>query len=222
MRQTLALALVASLGLFACAGKATNEEAKSPVSDGSEWAGFTGDYSQSSGSRGLVKAPVVKKEAAPTVEKEEAAEAPAPKAEKAAKAAPKSEETEEIPAGFVAAKKPQSKGTVKGESVSSISEGALSTAAAGAMKAKVSSSGTMSGSRYEVVTVETKKATIKITRPASTPNPKGPTVTEPVNKLGDIGKTESAWYDADGDVIVVVSSKNKAAAAKILNSIVKK
>jgi hypothetical protein len=85
----------------------------------------------------------------------------------------------------------------------------------------VLSSGTMTGARYEVITVETKKGTIKITRPAATPNPKGPEVTAPVNKLGDIAKNESAWYDEEGDCIVVVSAPKKSAAAALLNKVVK-
>jgi len=224
MRYTVALALAASLGLFACGG--TTEEAKS-ANDENVWKGYTGEYASSSSeyakpSFSKAAGSPLKKDA--TGDDEAKAEKPAAKqASKAAKEAPAPAAEEEEKPLFTAPKKPASKGTVKGESISTVSVDQLGAQAMTATKTKmVLSSGTMTGARYEVVTVETKKGTIKITRPASTPNPKGPSVTEPVNKLGDIGKTESAWYDADSDVIVVVSSKSKAAAAKILNSIVKK
>ena len=222
MRYTLALALAASLGLFACGG--TTEEAKS-ANDENVWKGYTGEYSASSSEYAK---PTFAKAAASPMKKdgassdEAAPEAqPAPKqAAKAAKQAP-AEEEEEKPL-FVPAKKPASKGTVKGESVSSISVDQLGASAMTATKSKtVLSSGTMTGARYEVITVETKKGTIKITRPAATPNPKGPEVTPPSNKLGDIAKNESAWFDEEGDVIVVVSATKKKDAAALLNKIVK-
>jgi len=153
-------------------------------------------------------------------EKKEAAPAAQPAAK--AKEAPAPSVDDAVGGGFVAAKKPQSKGTVKGESISTLSESQLAAGALAATKSKAAvSSGTMTGKQYEVITVETKKGTIKITRPASTPNPKGPEVTPPTNKLGDIGKNESAWFDEEGDCIVVVSSPKKASSAKLLNSIVK-
>lgn len=219
MRQSLALALAASLGLMACGG--TKEEAKS-ADDANVWQGYTGEYAASSNEYAK---PTFAKSAASPLKKdaaskdEEAAAAPAPKAK--AKEAPTAESTEETPL-FTAPKKPASKGTVKGESISSVSLDQLSASATAATKSKSAvSSGTITGARYEVITVETKKGTIKITRPAVTPNPKGPEVTAPVNKLGDIGKNESAWFDEEGDCIVVVSAPKKAAAAKLLNSIVK-
>lgn len=220
MRYTFALALAASLGLFACGG--TTEEAKS-ANDENVWKGYTGEYSASSSEYAK---PSFSKAAASPLKKdapadEEVAETPAPKqAAKAAKAAPTEEEDAPL---FTAPKKPASKGTVKGESVSTVSVEQLGASAMAATKSKmVLSSGTMTGARYEVVTVETKKGTIKITRPAATPNPKGPEVTPPSNKLGDIGKNESAWFDDEGDVIVVVSAAKKKDAAKLLNAIVKK
>jgi hypothetical protein len=223
MRYTLALALAASLGLFACGG--TTEEAKS-ANDENVWKGYTGEYSASSSE--YAKPTFAKAAASPmkrdgASSEEATAEAqPAPKqAAKAAKQAPPVEEEEEKPL-FTAPKKPASKGTVKGESVSSISVDQLGASAMTATKSKtVLSSGTMTGARYEVITVETKKGTIKITRPAATPNPKGPEVTPPSNKLGDIAKNESAWFDEEGDVIVVVSAPKKKDAAALLNKIVK-
>ena len=210
--RNLALALVASLGLFACGGAAmsSSEEAKS-ANDTNVWADFKGTYSQPS------DAPRAKNDLAPA--KKEAA----PKAEEptAAKAKQAPVETEEEKPLFTAPKKDPSKGTVKGESVSSVSVDQLSTAVAAAAKGKVVSSGTVTGARYEVITVETKKATIKIIRPAATPNAKGPEVAAPTNKLGDIAKNESAWFDDQGDVIVVVSAAKKATAAKVLNAVVK-
>ena len=222
MRYTLALALAASLGLFACGG--TTEEAKS-ANDENVWKGYTGEYSASSSEYAKptfskAAASPMKKDGA-SAEEATAEEKPAPKqAAKAAKEAPPPAE-EEKPL-FVAKPKPASKGTVKGESVSTVSVDQLGAAAMGATKSKtVLSSGTMTGKAYEVVTVETKKGTIKITRPASSPNPKGPEVTPPSNKLGDISKNESAWFDEEGDVIVVVSAAKKKDAAALLNKIVK-
>jgi hypothetical protein len=222
MRYTLALALAASLGLFACGG--TTEEAKS-ANDENVWKGYTGEYSASSSE--YAKPTFAKAAASPmkrdgaSADEAVAEEKPAPKqAAKAAKQAP-AEEEEEKPL-FVPAKKPASKGTVKGESLSSVSVDQLGASAMSATKSKsVLSSGTITGARYEVITVETKKGTIKITRPAATPNPKGPEVTPPSNKLGDIAKNESAWFDEEGDVIVVVSAPKKKDAAALLNKVVK-
>lgn len=224
MRYTLALALAASLGLFACGG--TTEEAKS-ANDENVWKGYTGEYASSSSEYAK---PTFSKAAASPMKKDSASaddataaaeEKPAPKqASKAAKEAPPPAE-EEKPL-FTAPKKPASKGTVKGESLSTVSVDQLGASAMTATKSKtVLSSGTMTGARYEVVTVETKKGTIKITRPAATPNPKGPEVTPPSNKLGDIAKNESAWFDEEGDVIVVVSASKKKDAAALLNKVVK-
>jgi hypothetical protein len=227
MRSTLALALAASLGLFACAG--TNEEAKSAADDENVWKGYTGDYAASSAefakptfsksaASPMKREPKGEEVAAP--EKKEAAPAEKPAAK--AKEAPAPAVDEPVGGGFVAAKKPTSKGTVKGESISTLSEAQLTAGALAATKSKSAlSSGTMTGKQYEVITVETKKGTIKITRPAATPNPNGPAVTSPSNKLGDIAKNESAWFDEEGDCIVVVSSPKKASSAKLLNSIVK-
>jgi hypothetical protein len=208
MRNTLAFALVASLGLFACGGAAT-PEAKSSENP-TDWSTFSGKYSDKAEPRAAKADAPAKKEAAPKAEDED-------KPTKA-KEAPK--ETEEETPLFTLHKldKPASKGTVKGESVSTVSLDSLSAAVA---KSKVQSTGSVVGKQYETITVETKKATIKITRPAATPNPKGPDVVSPTNKLGDIGKNESAWYDDQGDVIVVVSAAKKATAAKILNAVVK-
>ena len=191
------------------------------------WKGYTGEYSASSSE--YAKPTFAKAAASPmkrdgaSADEATAEEKPAAKqAPKAAKQAPPPAAEEEEKPLFTAPKKPASKGTVKGESISSITVDQLGAGAMSATKSKtVLSSGTMTGARYEVITVETKKGTIKITRPAASPNPKGPEVTPPSNKLGDIAKNESAWFDEEGDVIVVVSAPKKKDAAALLNKIVK-
>lgn len=207
MRISLALAVVASLGLFACAG--SHQEAKD-ADDAAVWANFKGTYSQPAEPASREKA-VAKKEAAP---------AAAPESEKSAKAAPAEKTEEPIAAAPPAPAKKSSKGTIKGESLSTITVDALSDGATSLTKSKLVSNGVITGSNYEVVTVQTKKATIKITRPSA--GGTGPQLADPQSKITGLEKTDAYWYDADADVLVVVTgTAKKGAATKTLNAIVK-
>jgi len=183
--------LLSSLALFACGG--TKEEAQSAANP---WADFKGTYSTP----------------ASPEHKAEKAEA----AKKDTKA--KDEATEEAQA---AAPKKASKGTVKGESVSSISVDSLTDASKTALKAKFVSNSVVTGPQYELVQVQLKGATVQIIRPAEKPSPNGPAIASPKAKNGELSKTDAGWYDEEADVLVLVNAPKKAAAQKALGSIVK-
>lgn len=203
MRNSLALVVVASLGLFACAG--SHQEAKD-ADDQAVWADFKGTYSQPAEPR-ATKA-VAKKEAAPEAAPVKAKEAPAPAAEEPLAAAP------------VAPAKKSSKGTVKGESLTTITVDQLTDASTTLTKQKLVSNGVISGANYEVVTVQTKKATIKITRPSTSTT--GPQLTDPKSKIQNLDKTDAYWYDDDADTLIVVTgTAKKSTATKTLNALLK-
>ncbi len=139
--------------------------------------------------------------------------APAKQA-KAAEAAP----AEETPAP----KKSASRATIKGESVSSIGPDALADASKGALKSKVVSSNVTVGSQYEQVEVQLKGAKVQIIRPASSPDAKGPSISGPKARLGELGAADSSYYDDDADVLVVINAGKKPAGQKALGTILKK
>lgn len=208
MRFSLALTLAASLGLFACGG--SHEDAKTAADVSADWSTFSGKYSETASPREAKHA--AKGDSGDVAKKESGSKA---------KEAPV-EKTEEAPiAAAPAAPTPKtSKGTVKGESLSSIGVDVLTEAATSTTKSKLVSSGIVTGAKYETVTVETKKATIKVTRPASSPNATGPEVASPKTKAADAGKTTASWYDADADVLITVTAPKKAAAQKTLSTLV--
>jgi hypothetical protein len=189
--------LLSSLGLFACGG-AANEEAKSAANP---WADFKGTYS------------------APASPEQKSEKAEAAKKEAHAKAEPK-EETSEAPTPAPVAKK-TSKGTVQGESLSSISVDSLTDASKTALKAKFVSNSVVTGPQYELVQVQLKGATVQIIRPAEKPSPNGPAIASPKAKNGELSKTDAGWYDEEADVLVLVNAPKKAAAQKALGTIVK-
>lgn len=200
MRNHLFVVLLSSLSLFACAGK---EEAKS-AADRDPWAGYTGKYSQPGG---------------PSADKPEKAE----KAEKAeaknskAKAEPKAEKADETPK-----KAASSKGTVNGESLSSISVDTLTDASKNALKGKFVSNSVVTGQQYELVQVQLKGTTVQIIRRAEKPAPNGPAIASPKAKNSELGKSDAGWYDEEADVLVFVSSTGKKGSAqKALSSLVK-
>jgi hypothetical protein len=121
-----------------------------------------------------------------------------------------------------APKKVASKGTIKGESLSSIGVDALADASKGAFKSKVVSSNVVVGSQYEQVQVQLKGASVQIIRPAASPDPNGPSVSAPKARNGELAKGESGWYDEDADVLVVVAAKKKPTAQRALGTMLKR
>jgi hypothetical protein len=217
VHRSLVVLALASLGLIVgCAG--VNEESKK---ERDPWSDFKGTYSTPGAPR----------------EKEAKADAPAKKDAKAKADQPKEETpaaaaedgSEGLPPAPInnAAKEPEkkkaSKGAIKGESVSSISVDALTDASKSSMpKAKFVSNGVVTGDKYEMVSVQLKGASIQIIRPAEKPAPTGPAIASPKAKSGELAKSDASYYDADADVLVVVSAGKKAAAQKTLNSLVKR
>ncbi|MBX3230523.1 MAG: hypothetical protein KIT84_02680 [Labilithrix sp.] len=205
MRYPL-LAAVVSLGLIACGG---SQDAKSAADVQTDWSTFSGKYSDTASPRHA------------RAEKADKGEVAAKESAAKAKEAPV--EKEEAPALPSTPAPKSSRGMVKGESLSSVSLDMLGEAATTGTKSKLVSSGIVTGTKYETLTVETKKGTIKITRPAASPNPSGPDVTAPKAKSADLPKTTASWYDEDADVLVTVTTpKGKSAAQKTLGAVVKR
>lgn len=190
MRNHLVVALLSSLTLFACAG--TTQEAKS---EADPWADFKGTYSQTSS--GTAEKTAAKSDGAKKDAKA-----------KSAKETPKAEE------------KKSSKGTVNGESLSTVSVESLTDAAKSALKGKLVSNSVLTGAQYESVTVQLKGATVQIIRPAANPSPSGPAVPSPKEKSAKLGKNDASWYDEDADVLVFVQGGKKGSAQKALNAVV--
>ena len=198
--RTIVVALLASLGLFACGGAAHKQQDAQSAEN--LWSGYKGTYATAGAAKSA--------DAKPTPKKAEAKEA----------AAPQEEATGEHAAAAAPAGKKASKATIHGESISSIDADALADFSKGALKANVLSTGGQVGPQYESVKVELKGATVQIIRPATTPNPNGVSVPSPKAKNATLAKTDSGFYDEDADVLVFVSgSKN---AKKTLGSLVKK
>lgn len=193
MRNQLVVVLLSSIGLFACGG--ANQETKN---EGDPWSGFKGTYSTPA-------APGEKSEAGEPAKKEATAKAEATQA--SAEAAP--------------APKKTSKGTVKGESLSSVDVDVLTDVSKSALKAKFVSNSVMTGPQYELVQVQLKGATVQVIRPAEKPSPNGPAIASPKAKSGELTKNDASWYDDEADVLVFVSAGKKAAAQKALGAIVK-
>jgi hypothetical protein len=196
MRVLHIAALLSSLTVFACGG-AAKKEAKGPESD--PWAGYTGKYAEHGS--GSAKA-----------EKPKPADKAADKSEKVADKAP--EKTEEGGTHKSAA-------TIHGESVSSIDLDTFADATKTATKGKVVSTKYLVGPKYEQLQIQLKGMAVQVIRPAANPAPDGPAIASPKARSGGVSKLESGYYDADADVVVVVTATGKPAAQKALGTIVK-
>ena len=195
--------IVASVSLVACAGPNSSGPERDP------WAGYQGTYA---GSARASVAPSLASESAASSEVVEPADADEPRAKPGSRSKAK-----------VGVRAPaSSKATIKEESISSIGVEALGNATAGLLGASVVSKDLVIGSRYELVEVQLKGATVQILRAATTPDADGPELDAPKARHNALSPTEEAWYDADGDVLVVVNSANKATSQKVLTTIVKR
>jgi len=115
-----------------------------------------------------------------------------------------------------------SKAKIKGESVSSVGADAVAGASKKALKSKVVSSNVITGPDYEMVQIVLKDASVQIVRPATTPDSSGPKLRSPKVRNDSLSSTESGYYDADADVLVLVQSAKAAKSKKALAAIVKK
>lgn len=115
-----------------------------------------------------------------------------------------------------------SKGTIRGESVSSVSVDAVAGASTLALKTKVVSSNVVVGQEYEQLQVVLSGMAVQIIRPAAVPDKTGPKVRSPKARNGGLLKTESGWYDADADVLVLVRAEKKARSQKALLALLKR
>lgn len=192
MRVLHIAALLSSLVVVACGG-AAKKDAKAP--EGDPWAGYTGKYAE------------------PASGKSETAKAEKPKAE--AKVADKAPEKTEEPGTH------KSAATIHGESLSSIDLDTLGDATKTATKGKVVSTKYLVGPKYEQLQIQMKGMAVQVIRPAANPAPDGPSIASPKARNGGVSKLESGYYDADADVVVVVTATGKPAAQKVLGTIVK-
>jgi hypothetical protein len=199
------LSLLSSLSLVACAG-AKGGEAQGPETN--PWADYKGTYAGTAEPRAAKSEP--KRDQAKAEAKAKPAE---PKAEKAEKA----EKVEEP-----AAAKKASRGTIHGESVSSIDLDVLADASKAALKSKVVSRKYIVGARYEQIQVQLNGLSVQVTRPAEHPVNDGPTISSPKARNGELSKAESGWYDEDADVLVVVTAAKKAGSQKALGTLLKR
>jgi hypothetical protein len=196
MRVSTVAALLSSLVLFACGGAA--KEAKGPEAD--PWAGYTGKYAE------------------PSSAKPKEAKADVKKADKADKTEAKAEKVE-AKADDAAGKK--SAATIHGESVSLVGLDTFADASKTATKSKVVSTKYLVGPKYEQLQIQMKGVAVQVIRPAANPAPDGPAMSSPKARSGEVSKLESGYYDADADVVVVVTAGGKAGAQKVLGTILK-
>jgi hypothetical protein len=203
--RSVICAIGSSLILVACGG--AQKEAKT-ADEGNPWADYKGTYATTANPK-----------------PSDTSEAKKDKTEKKAKAdkadKPAEKATEKAVAG-TDEKKPASKGTIKGESVSSIGVDTLADFSKSALKAKGATTAFTLGSHHEQLKVQLKGGvTVEIIRPAAYPDPDGQAVTTPKERSGQLAKGETSWYDADADVIVVVNAAKKPAAQKVLGQLLK-
>jgi hypothetical protein len=140
----------------------------------------------------------------------------------------KSEKSEEKkPAAAPQAAAPQdagpkvSRAKIRGESVSLVTPEMTALALTKSLKAKVMSTNVTVGPEYEQIQIVSKNFAVQIVRPATKPDGSGPKVRSPKARSDDLAKTESAYYDRDADVLVLVQAPKKAASKKVLAVILK-
>lgn len=197
LRPVAMIAVFASLSM-GCGG-AVKAKVEAPQGD-YDWSDYKGTYATAG------KPKAEKPDKAVKAEKP-ADDAPAPKAEdkKTADAAgPKVSRTK-----------------IRGESVSLVTPEATAAALTKSLKTKVVSTNVTVGPEYEQIQVVVKGFAVQIVRPASKPDGSGPKVRSPKARRDDLAKTESAFYDGDADVLVLVQAAKKAASKKVLATILK-
>jgi hypothetical protein len=207
MLRSIVCALGTSLFLVACGG--AQKEAKT-ADEGNPWADYKGTYATTANPK-------------PSDTSEAKKDAKNEKKAKADKGEPKVEKTEKAVATGTDEKKPASKGTINGESVSSIGVDTLATVSKSTLKAKGATTSFVLGKSHEQLKVSLKSGvTVEIIRPAAYPDPDGTiSIPQPKERNGQLSKGETSWYDADADVIVVVNAAKKPAAQKALNQLLK-
>ena len=203
VRFVVALSSIA-VSLAALTGCAAGQkEVKAPETD--SWAGYRGTYASS--------APQAAGDPAKVEKKIMHAEPEASKAQV---------EEPSVAAPPRPNKKKSSKGMITGESVSSIGVDSLATALGTSLKAKVVSQDLTVGPKYELVQVQLKGQSVQIVRPAASPDPTGLAIPSPTERNGEMSTTESGWYDADADVLVIVNASKKASSQSSLGTILEK
>jgi hypothetical protein len=125
------------------------------------------------------------------------------------------------PAEAPPVKKKLSRGTIQGESVSSITADAISGASKSVLRAKVLSSNVIVGPEYEQVQVVLKGAAVQIVRPAGNPDASGPKLRSPKARSSSVAKTDSSWFDKDADVLVLVRASKRSTSKKLLAALLK-
>jgi hypothetical protein len=184
--KAFVLLSLSSATFLACASS------RSVVPDKDPWASYQGTYATSlqSGDTHVATPPDV------------------PDDERVAKSAPKTKVDPSAPEPSTA--------LIQDASISSIGVTALGEASARSLGLAVVATDLVVGSKYELVEVQLKGATVQILRAAQAPNAAGPELAAPHDREGELSPTEAGWYDADADVLVVVNSAKRATSDKLL------
>lgn len=193
--------------VLAGCGAAPKSQASAPTQY--DWSDYKGTFAQGPDDRPSPAqlAPVKPREAVTSSESVKPSGAAAPKAEAA---------------DATTSPKRVSKGTIRGESVSSVSVDAVAGASKTVLKAKVVSSNVIVGQEYEQIQVVMKGVAVQIIRPAASPDKAGPKVRSPKVRSSGLLKTESGWYDADANVLVLVRAPKKVSSQRALLAILKR
>lgn len=109
---------------------------------------------------------------------------------------------------------------IGGQSVSAVSADAVATAAQRATKRNLVSTNVIVGAEYEQVSVVLENLAVQIVRPAAAPAQDGPTVRSPKARKEGVADTNSAFYDPNADVLVLVQADKKATSARALAALV--
>jgi hypothetical protein len=211
LRGLVRLFIVSLLLLLVGCGHAKSKKQAASSEPDYDWSGYKG---------GAADAPA-KGDAKPSKSDEPKRDAKSDAKPDARAAEPKPDAKTAEPKTDAPAGKKTSKGKIHGESVSSVSADTVANTSKTALKAKVVSTNTVIGPEYEQLQVVLSGCTVQIIRPATTPDQAGPKIRSPKTRNDGLSSTDSGWYDADADVLVLVQASKKALSAKALKSILK-
>ena len=200
--------MVCSLLLAGC-GAAPKKQASAP--EAYDWSDYKGTFAAGADARATA-------DDSKTVSSTSTA---APATAAPAKPKPGSDPKAEL-LGIAPSSKKLSKGTILGESVSSVSVDAVAGASNSVLKSKVVSSNVLIGQEFEQIQIVMKGISLQIIRPAATPDRTGPNVRSPKVRSGGLLKTDSGWYDEDANVLVLVRAQKKASSQKALAALLKR
>jgi hypothetical protein len=220
IHKLIALSAILSLAAVGCAAP---KKVVTPHEADYDWSEYKGTFAP--GGSGKEEEPKEEKKVASTSSTSTSTTSTTSGATASASDAPAASDSsaseDPKPSAPLLPRKP-SKTKIRGKSVSSVSPDALAGASKGALKSKVVSSNLIVGPEYEMVQVVLKGASVQIVRPATSPDQSGPKLRSPKVRNDGLSETESGWYDADADVLVLVQAPKSATSKKALKALLKK